>query len=36
MLVETHLDEGKAVNTLLKLARVKQRRGYVRDLAQRR
>jgi predicted DNA-binding WGR domain protein len=30
MLVETHADEGQAVNALLKLARAKERKGYVR------
>lgn len=30
MLVETHFDEGQAVNALMKLARAKERKGYVR------
>ena len=30
MLIETHPDEGQAVNALMKLARAKQKRGYVR------
>ena len=30
MLVETHSDEGQAVNALMKLARAKERKGYVR------
>lgn len=30
MLIETHPDEGQAVNALMKLARVKQNKGYVR------
>ncbi len=29
MLIETHPDEGQAVNALMKLARAKQRKGYV-------
>jgi predicted DNA-binding WGR domain protein len=29
MMVETHPDEGQAVNALLKLAQAKQRKGYV-------
>jgi len=29
MMVETHPDEGQAVNALMKLARAKQRKGYV-------
>ena len=29
MMVETHLDEGKAVTALMKLAAAKKRRGYV-------
>lgn len=29
MLVETHSDEGQAVNALMKLARAKQRKGYT-------
>jgi len=30
MMVETHADEGLAINALLKLARAKQRKGYAR------
>lgn len=30
MLVETHADEAQAVNALLKLARAKEKKGYVR------
>jgi predicted DNA-binding WGR domain protein len=30
MLVETHTDEAQAVNALLKLARAKEKKGYVR------
>lgn len=29
MLIEPHSDEGRAISSLLKLARSKQRRGYV-------
>jgi predicted DNA-binding WGR domain protein len=29
MMIEPHADEGQAVTALMKLARVKQRRGYV-------
>ena len=29
MMSEQHMDEGQAVTALMKLARVKQRRGYV-------
>lgn len=29
MLIETHADEGQAVNALMKLARSKKRKGYV-------
>lgn len=28
MLIETHTDEGQAVNAMMKLARTKQRKGY--------
>jgi predicted DNA-binding WGR domain protein len=28
MMVETHPDEGRAINALMKLARAKQRKGY--------
>lgn len=28
VLIETHIDEGKAINAMLKLARTKQRKGY--------
>lgn len=30
MMVETHSDEGQAVNALMKLARAKERKGCVR------
>ncbi len=29
MMVETHPDEGRAINALMKLARAKQRKGYA-------
>ena len=29
MMIETHSDEGQAVNALMKLARAKQRKGYA-------
>ena len=29
MMVETHPDEGLAINALMKLARLKQRKGYA-------
>ena len=29
MMVETHPDEGRAINALMKLARTKQRKGYA-------
>ena len=28
MLIEIHVDEGQAINSLMKLARTKQRKGY--------
>ena len=29
MMIETHSDEGRAINALMKLARAKQRKGYA-------
>jgi predicted DNA-binding WGR domain protein len=29
MMIESHPDEGRAITTVMKLAAIKQRRGYI-------